>query len=74
MLKSCCDYPIGDRQVGVCSHRSAAVWSLAYQRHQNDVSRNQASDSYSDLLDGRESWDDFPDSSNEDTGLSCSLS
>ncbi|CAF4500569.1 unnamed protein product [Rotaria sp. Silwood2] len=30
ILNSCCDYPIGDRQVGVCSHRAAAIWFLAY--------------------------------------------
>ncbi|CAF4392192.1 unnamed protein product [Rotaria sp. Silwood2] len=57
---------IGDRQVGVCSHRAAAIWFLAYQRHQNDVSRNQPSGSYLRLLDDSELIDDFVDSSDED--------
>ena len=73
ILNSCCDCPIGDRQVGVCSHRSAAIWFLAYQRHQNNDSRNQTSGSYLDLLDDSELLDDFNESSDEDNDLLCSL-
>ena len=69
ILNSCCDCPIGDRQVGVCSHRSAAIWFLAYQRHQNNDSRNQTSGSYLDLLDDSELLDDFNESSDEDDDL-----
>ncbi|CAF4109077.1 unnamed protein product [Rotaria sordida] len=66
VLNSCCDCPIGDRQVGVCAHRAAAIWFLAYQRHQNDISRNQPSGSYLRLLDDSELIDDFVESSDED--------
>ena len=74
ILNSCCDRPTGDRQVGVCSPRSAAIWFLAYQRHQNNDSRNQTSGSYLDLLDDSELLDDFTESSDEDDDLLYSLS
>ena len=74
ILNSCCDCPIGDRQVGVCSHRSAAIWFLAYQRHQNNDSRNQTSGSYLNLLDDSELLDDFTESSDGDDDLLYSLS
>ena len=54
ILNSCCDCPIGDRQVDVCSQCSAAIWFLAYQRHQNEVSGNQTFSQYLDLLDDSE--------------------
>ena len=69
ILSSCRDCPIGDRQVGVCSHRSAAKWFLAYRRHQNSDSRNQTSGSYLDLLDDSELLDDWNESSDEDDDL-----
>ena len=69
ILNSCCDCPIGDRQVGVCSHRSAAIWFLAHQRHQNNDSRNQTSGLYLDLLDDSELLDDLNESSEEDDDL-----
>ena len=74
ILNSCCDCPIGDRQVGVCSHRSAAIWFLAYQHHQNNDARSQTSGSYLDLLDDSELLDDFTESSDEDDDLLYSLS
>ena len=74
ILNSCCDCPVGDRQVGVCSHRSAATWFLAYQRHQNIDPRNQTSGSYLDLLDDSELLDDFAESSDEDDDLLYFLS
>ena len=69
ILSSCCYCPIGDRQVGVCSHRSAAIWFLAYQRHQNNDSRNQISGTYLDLLDDSELLDDLNESFDEDDDL-----
>ena len=70
---SCCDCQIGDRQVGVCSHRAAAIWFLAYQRHCNDTSANQLSGSYLKLLDDSELVDDFDESSDEDANILYSL-
>ena len=69
ILSSCCDCPISDRQVGVCSHRSAVIWFLAYQRYQNNDSRNQTPGSYLDLLDDSELLDDLNESSDEDADL-----
>ena len=63
---SCCDCPIGDRQVGVCSHRAAAIWFLAYQRHCTASSADQLSSSYLKFLDDSERLDDYVDSSDED--------
>jgi len=70
---SCCDCPIGDRQVGVCSHRAAAIWFLAYQRHCNDPIANQSSASYMKFLDDSELVDDFVDSSEEEDDYLYSL-
>ena len=69
ILSSCCDCPIGDRQVDACSHRSAAIWFLAYKRRQNNDSRNQTSGSDLDLLDDSEFVDDLNESSEEDDDL-----
>ena len=74
ILNGCCHCPIGDRQVSVCSHRSVAIWFLAYQCHQNSDSRNQTSVSYLDLLDDSELLDDFNESSDEDDDLLYPLS
>jgi len=71
---SCCDCPIGDRQVGVCSHRAAAIWFLGYQRHQTDASKNQPSGSYLELLDDSELVADFVESSDDDDDFLYSLS
>lgn len=71
---SCCDCPSGDRQVGVCSHRAAAIWFLAYQRHLNETSAKQPSGSYIKLLDDSELVDDFVESSDEDDDFLYSLS
>ncbi|CAF3025401.1 unnamed protein product, partial [Rotaria sp. Silwood2] len=70
---SCCDCPSGDRKVGVCSHRAAAIWFLAYQRHRNDASAYQPSGSYVDLLDNSELVDDFVESSDEDEDILYSV-
>ena len=74
ILNICCDCPIGDTQVGICSNRSAAIWFLAYQHHQNSDSRNQTSGSYLDSFDDSELMDDFTESSDEDDDLLYSLS
>ena len=74
ILNSCCDCAIGDRQVGVCSHRSAAIWFLACRRHQVNDSRNQTSGSYLDLLDDSELLDNFNGSSDADDDFLYSLS
>jgi hypothetical protein len=70
---SCCDCPIGDRQVGVCSHRAAGIWFLAYQRHCNEPSTNKLSGSYLQFLDDSEPVDDFVDSSEEEDDQLYSL-
>ncbi len=71
---SCCDCPSGDRMVGVCSHRAAAIWFLAYQRHRIETSANQPSGSYIQTLDDSELVDDFVESSDEDDDFLYSLS
>ena len=73
ITNSCCDCPGGDRKVGVCSHRAAAIWFLGYQRHSNDTSTNQPSGTYLKLLDDSELVDDFVESSEEDNDLLYSL-
>ena len=70
---SCCDCPIGDRQVGVCSHRAAAIWFLAYQRYSSGPSSYQPSSSYLSLLDDSEHVDDYVDSSDDDDDFRYSL-
>lgn len=74
ILNSCCDCPIGDRQVGVCSHRAAAIWFLGYQRHQNEPSTNQSSGSYWKSLDDSEVIDDYYDSTDDDDDVRYFLS
>ena len=70
---SCGDCPSGDRKVGVCSHRAAAIWFLAYQRQCNDTSSYQPSGSYLKLLDDSELVDDFVESSDEGEDILYSL-
>lgn len=70
---SCCDCPNGDRKVGVCSHRAAAIWFLGYQRHCNDTLAYQPSGSYLKHLDDSELVDDFVESSDEDDEILYSL-
>ena len=64
---SCCDCPIGDRQVGICSHRAAAIWFLSYQRHSIEPSNNQPSASYINHLDDSIPVEDYTESSDEDS-------
>ena len=71
---SCCDCASGDRQVGVCSHRAAAIWFLGYQRHCNDNLAHQLSGSYWKHLDDSEIVDDFVESSDENEEIVYSLS
>jgi uncharacterized Zn finger protein len=70
---SCCDCPAGDRKVGVCSHRAATIWFLAYQRHCNETSAKQSSGSYITLPDDSELVDDFVESSDEDDNFLYTL-
>ena len=56
---SCCDWPNGDRKVGICSHRVAAIWVLGYQRHCNGILTYQPSSSCLKHLDDSELVDDF---------------
>ena len=70
---SCCDCPIGDRKVGVCSHRASAIWFLAYERHRNAVTTTQTSGSYLGLLDDSDTVADFVASSDEDDDTQYSL-
>ena len=71
---SCCDCLSGDRQVGVCSHRAAAIWFLGYQRHCNDNLTHQLSGSYWKHLDNSEIVDDFVESYKKNEEILYSLS
>ena len=71
---SCCGCPGGDRRVGVCWHRAAAIRFLAYERYCHNNSSNQPSGSYLELLDDSELLDDFAESSEEDDGFLYLLS
>ncbi|CAF1257807.1 unnamed protein product [Rotaria sordida] len=73
ILNSCCDCPSGDRKVGVCSHRAAAIWFLSYQRYYNGPTINQPSGSYLNLLDDSDRIDDFVESTDEDEDYRYSL-
>ncbi|CAF4205937.1 unnamed protein product, partial [Rotaria sp. Silwood2] len=73
ILNSCCDCPDGDRKVGVCSHRAAAIGFLSYQRYNNGPTINQPSGSYLNLLDDSDRIDDFVESTDEDEDYRYSL-
>ncbi|CAF3598333.1 unnamed protein product [Rotaria sp. Silwood1] len=73
VTNSCCDCPGGDREVGVCSYRAAAIWFLGYQRHSHESSTHQPSGTYLKHIDDSDLVDDFVDSSDEDDDFLYSL-
>ena len=62
---SCCDCPSGNREVGVWSHRAAAIWFFGYQYYSSDNLPPQRSSSYLKHLDDSEIVDDLVESFNK---------
>ena len=66
IINSCCDCPSGDRKVGICSHRTSAIWFLGYQRHSHLSLNHQPSATYLALLDDSDLIEDFVETSDDD--------